>query len=183
MLPISPLSAGWLAQESWVSGVFWTFHRVNLDERGSFTEAARDQLVQKLSGHHLRQVNVSISEPNVLRGMHWHRKQCDAWYIADGIAQVVVQNQQQITHDGKPQLVDTSLGQHESRVLYPGHGVVIPPGIAHGFLAVTKLILVYSVSEAYDHKTPDEQGYDPFMGDLPWMIEKESAVMSKRDTY
>lgn len=192
MLPIEELRAGWYSQNSFVEGVRWTYHRVNMDERGSFTEGARDEVVQKLSGHRIRQVNVSISEPNVLRGMHWHRKQLDAWYIADGIAQVMVQNQQQISYPDDPDIRElgsdkvvkaTKYGNHEARVLWPGHGVIIPPGVAHGFLAITRLVLVYSVSEAYDHRSPDEEGYDPFLGSLPWMIEKESAIMSGRDTY
>ena len=167
---LTEIQAGWLAEESVaVPGVFWTNHKMNHDLRGSFTEAAVDHVVQKLSGHHIRQVNVSISNQNVLRGMHWHRKQLDAWYIAEGMAQVCVQD------------IDTLL--YEGRVLTPGHGVVIPPRTAHGFLALTTMVLVYSVSEAYDRQSPDEQGYDPFGSSLPWMIEKDRATMSKRDTY
>ena len=147
-----------------VPGVRWTIHDVHADERGSLTEAAVDSTLQLLTGQHIRQVNASISKPGVLRGMHWHRYQHDAWYIASGSAQVKVESVDEKTSD--------------TRILFPGHGVIIPPPIAHGFLAMTDLVLIYAVTNEFDHANPDEQGYYP-QGE--WALEKEHWIQSERD--
>lgn len=167
------LDEGWLVSNSPVRGVRWTIHNTHPDVRGTMTEASRDSLMQALAGTHIRQVNVSVSRPNVLRGMHVHHRQVDAWYIASGIAQVAVQDTRP-DRDGK--------FISEMRVLYPGHGVVIPPGIGHGYLALDDVVLIYAVSSEYDHEEPDDFGYDA--NDCSgWLISPSKAIRSQRDTY
>jgi dTDP-4-dehydrorhamnose 3,5-epimerase len=55
----------------------------------------------------------------------------------------------------------------------------IPPGVAHGFLALTDLDLIYFVSEEYDGT--DEFGVawnDPALG-VPWDV--DDPILSQRD--
>ena len=58
-------------------------------------------------------------------------------------------------------------------------GLLIPPGVAHGFAAATDLVLVYIVSNYFDNT--DEHGIawnDPALS-IEWGI--ENPVVSQRD--
>jgi dTDP-4-dehydrorhamnose 3,5-epimerase-like enzyme len=148
-----------------VPEVVWTIHRVNGDARGSLTEAFRTSDARELRGFHVAQVNISVNDARVIRGMHMHRHQFDYWYVADGFMQVCV----------------SKGAEHDSRILSPGHGVIIPPTTYHGFLTFTPAILVYGVSREFDHDDPDEHGYHPYTGDLSWALPLESVTISGRD--
>jgi len=59
------------------------------------------------------------------------------------------------------------------------HGLLIPPGVAHGFLALTEATVNYLVSNYFDGA--DEHGVawdDPDLA-VPWGV--ESALISSRD--
>ena len=59
------------------------------------------------------------------------------------------------------------------------HGLLIPPGVAHGFVALTEATVNYIVSNYYDGA--DEHGVawdDPELG-VPWGV--EIAIISSRD--
>jgi dTDP-4-dehydrorhamnose 3,5-epimerase len=139
------------------------------DRRGSFREVWRasrhDDLSIERSGlpdARFVQANLSTSAPGVLRGLHLHRRQLDYWVVASGRAFVALV-------DVRPLLVGT--GPHalvETRELLADHWVVIPAGVAHGFLALEALELLYLVTNEYDGS--DELGFawdDPDVG-VPW---------------
>lgn len=153
------------AKRSTVPGVVWWVHDVNSDDRGSFTEAFRVSAVPGLA-----QVNVSVSLPGVLRGMHWHEHQWDYWFVASGSAQV------QVVGPG---------GGADSLLLTRSMGVSIPPMVAHGFLALQSLVLVYGVTAEYNHEAPDEYGYHPWSGpalfNYTLLPDGADVVMSDRD--
>jgi dTDP-4-dehydrorhamnose 3,5-epimerase len=57
--------------------------------------------------------------------------------------------------------------------------VYIPPGVAHGFYAVTELDLIYWVTHYFDNT--DEHGVqwnDP-TAEVPWRVER--PILSERD--
>ena len=145
-------------------GVRWINSKVHTDNRGYFFEGYRETIHRAISGDYAVQVNISVSKPMVLRGFHWHVKQTDMWTIASGMAQVVVNQDQEF----------------DGRVLAAGQGVIIPPGTGHGFLALSDLVLIYAVTHEYDREDPDENGYSAFhYGD--WMAEPGQTVRSDRD--
>jgi len=123
-----------------IEGVCWTIADVHGDERGYVFETARLSDVAKLSGGGILQVNVSFSRRGVLRGMHVHQHQWDFWGVASGKIQVCLS-------DG-----DTD----EYKTLSVGGGVVIPPGVAHGFLALEDTMLIYAVTNEFNREHPDE---------------------------
>src|SRR5687768_6904850 len=96
------------------------------DERGSFTELARFATYPA----EFRQANHSRSAAGVLRGLHYHRKQADLWYVARGRAQVALAD---LRHPPTPVTKVFTMDGETPSVAY------IPPGVAHGFLAVTDL--------------------------------------------
>jgi dTDP-4-dehydrorhamnose 3,5-epimerase len=93
------------------------------------------------------QGNRSDSAAGTLRGLHYHLHQADYWYVPTGTLLVAL-------HDlraGSP-AYNTSLSFEigEEREV----GVYIPPGVAHGFQAVTDVTLTYLVDQYYN---PDDE--------------------------
>ncbi len=129
--------------------------------------------------HRFAQANLSISAPGVLRGLHFHRRQLDYWVVADGRAWVALV-------DARP-LLDGSGDRPivETRELAADATVTIPAGVAHGFLALEQLSLVYLVTAEYDGT--DELGFawdDPLAGirwpDVPGQANGR-PILSGRD--
>ncbi|MGH2771987.1 MAG: dTDP-4-dehydrorhamnose 3,5-epimerase family protein [Actinomycetota bacterium] len=137
------------------------------DSRGSFVEIFREEAFSDK----FVQANHSHSAKGVLRGLHWHRYQADAWYVISGHAQAMLADLR--NGPEKPVVASIDLIGGEPQVLY------IPPGVAHGFLAVTDVDLIYWVTQYYD--STDEHGVawdDPIL-DAPWKI--HDPVLSDRD--
>lgn len=148
------------------------------DERGTFTELWRASSLGAGAGSFV-QANLSTSAPGVLRGLHLHRRQLDYWVVIAGHAFVALV-------DARPQ-VDGSPGPAaiETRELGPNAWVVIPAGVAHGFLALEALQLLYLVTNEYDGS--DELGFawdDPAVG-VPWPLVTATPdgrpIVSERD--
>jgi dTDP-4-dehydrorhamnose 3,5-epimerase len=142
------------------------------DTRGSFRELWRDSTFPALTiedtgapaGTTPRfvQANLSTSAAGVLRGLHYHRRQLDYWIVASGRALVALV-------DVRP--VATGAAERanvETHELAADDWVVIPTGVAHGFLALEPLELLYLVTNEFDNT--DELGFawdDPAVG-VPW---------------
>jgi dTDP-4-dehydrorhamnose 3,5-epimerase len=107
------------------------------------------------------QANLSSSAAGVLRGLHYHRRQLDYWVVAAGRAFVALVDVRPLIARSGPPVVET-------RELRADQSVVIPTGVAHGFLALERLELLYLVTNEYDGS--DELGFawdDPAVG-VPW---------------
>ncbi len=156
--PPAPLSR----VDSRIDGVRWTVALTFHDTRGYFSEMVRASSVGRIA-----QVNVSSSVGGTVRGMHIHYLTTDVWYVASGTMMVCVQD---------------SDGNYDDRLLSQGDGVIIQPGIAHGFFAIRDCLLIYAQDREHDHSQPDDHGYDPFSSGLPWPVDYASAIMSVRDS-
>lgn len=141
------------------------------DDRGAFREIWRASAFPALTpaetgapaGSEPRfvQANLSTSIAGVLRGLHYHRRQLDYWIVGTGRAFVALIDVRPMLDRGGPAVVET-------RELGPDESVVIPTGVAHGFLALEPLELVYLVTNEFDGS--DELGFawdDPEVG-VPW---------------
>jgi len=124
------------------------------------------------------QANVSVSAPGVLRGLHYHRRQLDYWVVLSGRAFVALVDVRAAIETAGAPLVET-------RELASDESVVIPAGVAHGFLALERLEVLYLVTNEYDGG--DELGFawnDPAVG-VPWptlsMTDDGRPVLSERD--
>jgi dTDP-4-dehydrorhamnose 3,5-epimerase-like enzyme len=111
------------------------------DDRGAFRELWRASAFPRRG---FVQANLSTSAPGVLRGLHLHRRQDDLWVVAGGRAFVALV-------DVRPLLDGSGPGPLvETRELPADDWVVIPRGVAHGFLALEPLDLIYLVTNEYD---------------------------------
>jgi dTDP-4-dehydrorhamnose 3,5-epimerase len=158
------------------------------DERGSFRELWREGGVGPIDPIHAGappgsaprfvQANLSVSLPGVLRGLHLHRRQLDRWVIARGRAFIALV-------DVKPMLDGAARPTVETRELGEDEWVEIPVGVAHGFLALEPVDLVYLVTNEYDGT--DEAGFawDDPLAAVPWPLAAatpdERPILSDRD--
>ena len=177
-----------MSEPSALSGV--RFGRVtrHADERGSFRELWRSTIggldpvdAGAAPGSDVRfvQSNLSTSAAGVLRGLHYHRRQLDYWVVSAGRAFVALV-------DVRP-LMDAGTGRAvvETRELDADDWVVIPAGVAHGFLALQPLEVFYLVTNEFDGS--DELGFawdDPAVG-VPWPVLSVTPdgrpILSERD--
>ena len=124
------------------------------------------------------QANLSTSTAGVLRGLHLHRRQLDHWLVADGRAFVALV-------DIRPLLAGAARPIVETRMLEADDWVDIPVGVAHGFLALEDLDLVYLVTTAYDGS--DELGFawDDAHAAVDWPLVAATPdgrpILSERD--
>jgi dTDP-4-dehydrorhamnose 3,5-epimerase len=142
------------------------------DARGAFRELWRASaypadgiaaVVAGVDGARFVQANLSSSVAGVLRGLHYHRHQLDRWIVASGTAFVALVDVRPATVGRGPAVVET-------RRLAADAWVEIPAGVAHGFLAIEPLELVYLVTAEFD--ASDELGFawdDPAVG-VPWPL-------------
>ena len=136
------------------------------DSRGWFSELRRDSALPKRTV----QTNLVFSRQGVVRGLHFHQRGQDDLFIAiEGTARVVVLDRESgatFTED---------IGDDNPVGLYvPGHH-------AHGYEALTDLVLCYHVTEEYDPADPDEHGVpwnDPRVAHL-WST--TTPILSERD--
>lgn len=145
---------------------------VHADDRGAFTETFRRSWLPDHAGQIL-QSNLSLSRAGVVRGMHFHRSQADFWVLLDGTAFVALFD----VRPGSPTegaLHTLTIDAAELR-----RGIFIPPGVAHGFCAITDVSLQYMVDAYYTGD--DEQGFawdDPEAG-VMWPVGQ--PIVSARD--
>jgi len=157
------------AAPSPLPGVRWGRITRHLDGRGSFRELWRagafgplDAAATGLPGAAFIQANLSTSAAGVLRGLHFHRRQLDHWIVARGRALVALVDVRPMIEGRDPRPLV------EVRELAEDGTVTIPTGVAHGFLALEPLELVYLVTNEYDGS--DELGFawDDADASVPW---------------
>jgi dTDP-4-dehydrorhamnose 3,5-epimerase len=145
-------------------------HRV-ADDRGSFAETYRREWLA--GAGEMVQSNLSRSKAGVLRGLHYHHRQTDYWVVIDGKAFVALLDLRAGSPTRGERLELEMDGQDPT-------GLVIPPGVAHGFYARTDMALQYLV-DAYYGAGEDEHGIawdDPELG-IAWP--DPTPVVSDRD--
>ncbi|MGH8981406.1 MAG: dTDP-4-dehydrorhamnose 3,5-epimerase family protein [Acidimicrobiales bacterium] len=129
---------------------------VHGDARGRFVETYRRQWFPL--GREMVQGNRSEKSAGAVVGLHYHLHQADYWYVLRGRARVVLHDLREGSPtDGITEVIE--LTGDEDR------GLFIPPGVAHGFAAVTDLLLWYLVDGYYN--PADELGLawdDPHVG-------------------
>jgi dTDP-4-dehydrorhamnose 3,5-epimerase len=143
---------------------------VHGDDRGRFVETYRRQWLPL--GREMVQANRSEKSAGALVGLHYHLHQADYWYVLRGTARVVLHDLRAGSPtDGTTEALDLSGDQDR--------GLFIPPGVAHGFAALTDVLLWYLVDGYYN--PDDELGLaydDPEVG-ADWGI--GNPVVSERD--
>jgi dTDP-4-dehydrorhamnose 3,5-epimerase len=141
------------------------------DHRGSLVELCRLSWIPETT---IVQWNVVASGPGVLRGMHWHNLHWDLIAAVQGHLVVGLTD----LRIGSPTELVSELIEVDAEA--PA-GVLIPPGVGHGFFSPDGSIVLYGVSRYWD--PADELGVrfdDPALA-LDWRLPPEGPVLSERD--
>jgi dTDP-4-dehydrorhamnose 3,5-epimerase len=153
-----------------IAGVHVVTPEVHRDERGLFIETYRRSWFPE--GREMVQGNRASRDQGALVGLHYHLHQADYWYVPMGVARVVLHDLRAGgPTDGATLALDLSAENHL--------GVFIPPGVAHGFSALTDVTVTYLVDGYYN--AADELGVawdDPEVA-ADWGI--SDPVLSVRD--
>jgi dTDP-4-dehydrorhamnose 3,5-epimerase len=159
-----------LEQSEVIEGVVVVTPGVHGDGRGRFVETYRRSWFPL--GREMIQGNRSEKQAGALVGLHYHLHQADYWYLIHGRARVVLHDLRVGSPTEGATLALDLAGDVE-------RGVFIPPGLAHGFAALTDLTLTYLVDQYYN--PADELGVawdDPDIA-ADWGV--GDPVLSKRD--
>jgi len=167
MASVSPLQA--------IDGAFVVEPHIHSDDRGIFLETYRRSWFP--GQREMIQANRGDRSAGTIVGLHYHLHQSDYWYVPYGSLRVVLHD----LRDGSPTegaTWTTDLGTQPDGS-HRHTGVYIPPGVAHGFAALTDGTITYLVDGYYN--PADELGVawnDPEIG-ADWGL--KSPILSDRD--
>lgn len=143
---------------------------VHGDHRGRVLEGWREEWVPFT----VRQLTEGRAQAGVLKGLHLHYKQWDWWRVITGRMLVGL-------YDARPES-----STHGTTMLFEINpdeptAVGIPPGVAHGYYAITDLEMIYLLSEVYD--PTDEHGvrWDSVGLEWPYLTDGTEPIVSERD--
>lgn len=159
-----------------IDGVHVVEPVVHGDDRGLFVETYRRAWIP--DGREMVQANRADRVQGAVVGLHFHRHQADYWYVPSGRARVVLHD----LRDGPTAGVtwSTDLGDLGAAG-FRHHGIYIPPGVAHGFAAITDVTVTYLVDGYYD--PDDELGVawnDPEVA-ADWGVDDPTLSLRDRD--
>ena len=158
-----------------LEGVYIIDNFVAKDERGTFVKTFNKQNFQVTGLHfEIRESYFSISQKNVIRGMHFQLPPSDhekLVYVPVGSIVDVVVDLRKESHSYKKHIsVELSAANRKS--------IFIPKGLAHGFKSLEdNTITIYNVATEYDAKSDQGIHFDSFGFD--WQTNK--AILSARD--
>jgi dTDP-4-dehydrorhamnose 3,5-epimerase len=153
-----------------ITGVWIVEPTIHGDQRGMFIETYRREWFP--NGREMLQGNRANRQRGAVVGLHYHLHQADYWYVPVGTARVVLHDLRETgPTDGNTLCLDLSGENHV--------GIFIPPGVAHGFAALTDMVITYLVDGYYNPQ--DELGVmwsDPAVGG-DWGV--TDPILSARD--
>ena len=122
-----------------IEGVHIVEPDIHGDQRGLFIETYRREWFP--NGREMVQANRANRQAGALVGLHYHLHQADYWYVPFGTAMVVLHDLREGgPSDGATLSLELTGENHR--------GVFIPPGVAHGFAAVTDMVITSSCAIA-----------------------------------
>jgi dTDP-4-dehydrorhamnose 3,5-epimerase len=149
-----------------------SFH--SSDSRGSFLKILKHEELLTIPEFELEEVFFSTSLQGTIRGMHLQVKEASNWrfiQVLHGQAFDVLLDLRR----SETTFLDTQiniLSEESPQTL------IVPPGVAHGFQALTDIEMIYLTSHRY---APDlDKGVSPFSIGVEWPLEVTS--ISERDS-
>ena len=143
-----------------IDGVAARRAKVLPDQRGRLGEIMRadDPWFEKFG-----QVYFTTTYPGVVKAWHYHKKQTDHFYVAQGTVKIALYDRRKDSPT-YGSVNEVCLGEHCPGLLR------IPPGVEHGWMCVseTEAYIINFVSEMYDYSEPDEFRTDPHDNNIPY---------------
>ena len=144
------------------------------DSRGSFLKILKHEELLTIPEFELEEVFFSTSLQGAIRGMHLQVNEASNWrfiQVLHGKAfDVLLDLRRSETTFLDTQINLLSEESHQT--------LIVPPGVAHGFQALTDIEMIYLTSHRYE---PDlDKGVSPFSIGVEWPLEVTS--ISERDS-
>lgn len=159
-----------VTESSGIAGVLVVEMDVHGDDRGTFVETWRREWFPGAEA--MVQASRSDKAAGSLVGLHYHLHQADFWYAVSGRARVVLHDLRRTSPTRSATLALELTGDSQ-------RGIYVPPGVAHGFAALSDFVLWYFVDRYYN--PDDELGVawdDPELG-IDWGL--DAPIVSERD--
>jgi dTDP-4-dehydrorhamnose 3,5-epimerase len=160
-------------QPTGIDGAILYTPKVFADGRGSFFEAFRATWISP--ARPMVQWNISRSAPGVVRGLHYHRLQSDYWLVPDGHVRVALVDLRPTSPTTRKAVCLELRGDAPS-------GLIIPPGVLHGYAILKQATVMYLVDVEYTGG--DEYSVrwnDPALGLPAVWYNIPSPTLSNRD--
>lgn len=154
-----------------ITGVFHVELEAFSDRRGRFLETFRKEWFPMRTWD-VVQANRSDSRAGVLRGLHYHFRQVDYWYVVRGEIRAGLADIRPDSPTFKASTTVTLEGAKPS-------GLFIPIGVAHGFLALSDATLTYIVDKYYDQSDEHGIAWNDETLAVPW--DADDPLLSARD--
>lgn len=167
-------------RETAISGCLEITPKIFEDGRGLFFESFNKRVLEEALGVdlHFVQDNLSISNKNVIRGLHFQEgnaAQAKLVQVISGrVLDVVVDLRKESPSFGRH--FSLELSSKKRNMLF------IPKGMAHGFLSLENQTVFSYKCDAY-YAPEAERGIrynDPYL-DIDWGIDSHNAILSEKD--
>lgn len=125
--------------------------KMNVDERGSFTEFLRT--------HNHGQISVNISKPGIVKGQHWHNNRVEKFVIVSGHG-LIQERQVGLDDNGQPFPVINHYVSSEKLEV-----VEVRPGFTHNLINLSdtdNLVAIIWGNDCFDPNRADTY-YEPVM--------------------
>ena len=144
-----------------------------LDSRGSFTKILKYDDISSVPNFELREVFSTSSHKGALRGMHVQVQEAANWRLIQVLRGVAFD----VLLDLR--LKESTYGQVQINLMSEENPqtILVPPGVAHGFQAMTDVEILYLTSHQYEPSL--DIGVNPFSIGVDWPLEVTS--ISVRD--
>lgn len=160
-----------------INGVSIIIPDVFEDDRGCFIETYRREWFP--NSREMIQSNRADRAYGSVVGLHYHLHQADYWYVPFGSCRIVL-------HDlrvgsptkGRTLIMDVG-APTDGPGLHNHSGVYIPPGVAHGFSALTDMTITYMVDGYYNKNDELGVAWDDPAINAQWGI--QHPILSERD--
>jgi dTDP-4-dehydrorhamnose 3,5-epimerase len=148
------------------------------DDRGYFEEFSHEgRFAVGVDARHFTQINHSRSKPGVVRGLHYQTDPAQGKLV--GVIRGRIWDVAVDIRKDSP-----TRGQHFGLELSEDNGLLlwVPPGFAHGFMALGKeqADVLYLVDQFYNPKTEGGIVWNDSTLNIPWPKEN-TPIISERD--
>lgn len=143
------------------------------DSRGSFLKILKHEEISSVPDFNLEEVFVTSSLKGTIRGMHLQIDNAANWRFI----QVLSGSAFDVLLDLRDRELTFSQTQINLLSSETPQTLVVPPGVAHGFQALTDVEILYITSHKYDASL--DTGVNPFSIGINWPLEVTS--ISARD--
>jgi dTDP-4-dehydrorhamnose 3,5-epimerase len=163
-------------KETGIDGLIELIPDIYRDNRGWFYEFYKDSTLKQFGiDQNFPQENMSFSEKNVIRGLHFQRDPFAqaklATVISGSVLDVVVDLRKDSKTFGK--VYECKLDSIRRNML------MVPEGFAHGFAALEDTIFFYKCSNVYDKQSESGIIWNDLKLNIQWPI--ENPIVSDKD--